>query len=240
MPRLLMVFLCLSLVFTCARAGDVTVRWQPPTANTDGSMPPDLGGYVVSCSTDPAIPAGNLKTVTLTDPALTSYVVTDLTPGTWYFTLRSVALTDPKVLSQRTNITSSVVAAEPPPCGPAPASESRPQTCPAPTIGNWTQTHGWTAAPAPTCWTPDAWLPTNAPAGICATPSLTTASTKAYEQVSATLPLALRGLTLTGLPCGPETLVRNGVRYCVVSRSAVDLVVWPSDLALTKLWVPTQ
>lgn len=237
----LVLFVLACLCAIPARAGDVRVTCTPPTANVDGSMPADLGGYILSWSTDPTIPAANLHTITLTDPALCRHVVAGLTPGPWYFVMRSIAASDPAVLSQRTAIVSTTVAADPPPCGPAPTNESRPQSCPAPTIGSFTQTRTWTSAPAPTCWVPDPWIPYVAPGGICASPMvpLVTGATTAYEVrgASGNLPLALVGLVPISLPCGPETLLRNGVKYCRVAKTAVDVVVWPADLAVTDLWV---
>lgn len=66
---------------------------------------------------------------------------------------------------------------------------------------------------------------------------LTTGATTVYEARSATMPLALIGLTAIGQPCGPETLIRNGVKYCGVPKSAIDAVVWPADLAGVIFWV---
>lgn len=67
-----------------------------------------------------------------------------------------------------TSITATVTA--PPPCPPAPANETRPQTCPAGTTGSWTQVRTYNSAPQPTCWVAGEWLPLTAPAGACVTP----------------------------------------------------------------------
>jgi hypothetical protein len=63
------------------------VTWSPPTTNTDGSPLTNLAGYKVYWGTQ----QGNYSSsVTLNNPGLTSYVVTNLTPGTWYFTVTSL------------------------------------------------------------------------------------------------------------------------------------------------------
>lgn len=66
--------------------------------------------------------------------------------------------------------------APPPPAPPPPpptctttqpAAQVRTQACPTGTTGSWTQTNVYVAAPAPTCWTPSAWLPATAPTSAC-------------------------------------------------------------------------
>ena len=62
--------------------GSATLTWQPPTANTDGSPLTNLSGYRIYWGTS----LGDYPNSTiLSNPGLTSYVVTNLTPGTWYF-----------------------------------------------------------------------------------------------------------------------------------------------------------
>lgn len=56
----------------------------------------------------------------------------------------------------------------PPACtAPRPAQETRTQTCPTGTTGSWSQVRSYDAAAYPTCWTPGAWTPAEAPAGSC-------------------------------------------------------------------------
>ena len=58
--------------------------------------------------------------------------------------------------------------ADPPTCTtPQPAQETRTQTCPTGTTGNWSQSRSYTAAAYPTCWTAGPWTPAEAPAGSC-------------------------------------------------------------------------
>ena len=62
--------------------GSATLSWQPPTSNTDGSLLTNLAGYVVRYGTAPD--ALNVQ-VRIENPGLVTYVVSDLTPATWYF-----------------------------------------------------------------------------------------------------------------------------------------------------------
>ena len=66
--------------------GVVTLDWQPPTENSDGSVLTNLAGYTVYYGTSP----DNLsKSVKVGNPGLTAYSVTGLTSGTWYFAVTS-------------------------------------------------------------------------------------------------------------------------------------------------------
>lgn len=76
-----------SVTVQAVATGSATVTWSPPTTNTDGSPLTNLAGYKVYWGTQ----QGNYSSsVTLNNPGLTSYVVTNLTPGTWYFTVTSL------------------------------------------------------------------------------------------------------------------------------------------------------
>ena len=65
----------------------VTLQWQPPTENTDGTPLTDLAGYRIYYGVDPADLSDLIK---LPNPGLTTYVVEELTPNTWYFAMTSV------------------------------------------------------------------------------------------------------------------------------------------------------
>lgn len=213
--------------------GSTTLSWTAPTQNTDGSVLTDLAGYRIRYGSS----AANLtQTVTLANPGLSTYTLTGLTAGTWYAGV--LAYNAAGVDGDLSIIVSKTLTA--PTCGPAPATETRSQVCPAPLVGNWSQTRGYLSIAAPACWQADAWLPTDPPAGVCASPALVTADTKAYEKRSATLPLALIGFVPAGIPCGPETIVVNAVKYCKVSKSIVDAVVWPADLTQTDFWARSK
>jgi hypothetical protein len=63
-----------------------TLSWQPPMENEDGSALMDLAGYRIKYGTR----ADALtQTITIPNPGLTRYVITDLPPGTYYFALQA-------------------------------------------------------------------------------------------------------------------------------------------------------
>jgi hypothetical protein len=238
MPRVALILFVLAPFFaTPSFAKIVQVTWPQPTQNTDGTAlaAKDITGNRIvwgTCSGSSITPVGQH----MLGPSTADSI--DLPAGTWCIVATAITA---KGESAPTNNASVTVVVEPV-CPSAPASETRQQVCPAPTIGSYTQTHGWTSVAAPACWTPDAWAPVTPPAGMCAT-ALVTADTKAYELRSATLPLAWVGLVRVGAPCGPETIVRNGVTYCRVTMWRPDgalqmaPVVWPQNASGTDYWV---
>lgn len=62
--------------------GSATLTWTPPTENTDGAPLTNLAGYYVHYGTSET---SLTQIIELTDPSVTSFVVSDLTPGTYYF-----------------------------------------------------------------------------------------------------------------------------------------------------------
>ena len=67
-------------------AGNAALDWTPPTENDDGSALTNLAGYKVHYGTS----REQLTQVdNLTNPGLTSYVVDNLSTGTWYFSVSS-------------------------------------------------------------------------------------------------------------------------------------------------------
>ena len=70
--------------------GTVTLDWTPPTENTDGTVLGDLGGYRVHYGTT----AGTMtQSVEVANAGLTSYVVSNLSPGTWFFGVSAYSTT---------------------------------------------------------------------------------------------------------------------------------------------------
>jgi len=67
--------------------GNVTISWTPPTENTNGTALTNLAGYHLYYGTSQS--SLNQK-VNITNAGLASYVVSNLTAGTWYFTLTAV------------------------------------------------------------------------------------------------------------------------------------------------------
>lgn len=64
-------------------SGSVTLTWQPPTQNADGSPLTDLSGYNLYVGTESN--TYNYMEIRLDNPGLTAYVVDNLEPGTYYF-----------------------------------------------------------------------------------------------------------------------------------------------------------
>ena len=67
-----------------ASTGSATLSWQPPTQRTDGSALTDLAGYRILYGN---APGSYSNRVTLSNPGLTSYVIDNLSQGTWYFVM---------------------------------------------------------------------------------------------------------------------------------------------------------
>ena len=84
--------------------GVATLSWVAPTENADGSVLSDLAGYRVYYGTSSA--ALNMV-VELSNPSLTTYMVTGLTAGTYYFALK--AYTSANVESDLSNIASKLI-----------------------------------------------------------------------------------------------------------------------------------
>ena len=62
--------------------GTATLTWTAVNTNTDGTALRDLGGYRISYGRSPSA-MGHV--VVVADPARTTYVVSHLSHGTWYF-----------------------------------------------------------------------------------------------------------------------------------------------------------
>ncbi len=66
--------------------GSATLNWTPPTQNTDGSVLSDLAGFKIYYGTS----LGNYPNqITINNPGVTTYVVDNLSPITWYFVATS-------------------------------------------------------------------------------------------------------------------------------------------------------
>ncbi len=63
--------------------GVVTVSWTPPVRNTDGSALTNLAGYRIHYGRQPGGPYAT--TINVSNPAVSTYVVENLTAGTYYF-----------------------------------------------------------------------------------------------------------------------------------------------------------
>jgi hypothetical protein len=75
-------------VTVTATSGTATLTWVPPTLNTDGSPVTTLTGYHIFYGTT----QGSLnQSIAVSGATTTSYVVTGLTTGTWYFAVAADA-----------------------------------------------------------------------------------------------------------------------------------------------------
>ncbi|HMN46601.1 MAG TPA: putative Ig domain-containing protein [Povalibacter sp.] len=72
---------------TAVSNGSATLSWTPPTRNTDGSSLTNLSGYRIYYGTSSS--AMN-QTVQVNNPSLSSYVVENLSPATYYFAVKAL------------------------------------------------------------------------------------------------------------------------------------------------------
>ena len=76
-----------SILVADAGSASVTLIWTPPTENTDGSPLLDLAGYRILYGTSP----GNYPlAIDVNNPGLSTYVIVDLLPDTYYFVMTAV------------------------------------------------------------------------------------------------------------------------------------------------------
>jgi Fibronectin type III domain len=65
-----------------ATTGSASLSWTTPTQNTNGTPLTDLAGYTIYYGTSPS---ELTQTIQLADPSATSYVINNLSAGTYYF-----------------------------------------------------------------------------------------------------------------------------------------------------------
>jgi hypothetical protein len=66
--------------------GTASLSWNPPTTNEDGTALSDLAGYKIYYG----ISLGNYPNViTINNPGITSYLVENLSPNTYYFVVKA-------------------------------------------------------------------------------------------------------------------------------------------------------
>jgi hypothetical protein len=73
---------------TAKTAGSVTIAWDPPTENTDGTALTDLAGFNIHYGTQSE---NYTNTIQITNPGVTRYVVENLPAGTYYFAVSAYA-----------------------------------------------------------------------------------------------------------------------------------------------------
>jgi len=93
-----------SITVEAVSLGSVTLSWDAPTTNTDGSALTDLAGYKLYWGTSP----GNYTNSVLIDnPGITTYVLENLAPGTYEFA--STALNASGSESQYSGVATKIV-----------------------------------------------------------------------------------------------------------------------------------
>jgi hypothetical protein len=93
-----------SIAVTDVAMGSATVSWTPPTQNSDGSALTNLSGFQISYGRSASDLA---QTVSLTNPSLSTYVIENLSSGTWYFAV--AAVNSQGVASTPSNVASKTI-----------------------------------------------------------------------------------------------------------------------------------
>ena len=75
-----------SITVNAAALGSVTLNWTPPTENEDGSPLTDLAGYRIYWG--PSVD-NYPNSVTINNPSISSYVIDNLSPGTYVFAAKA-------------------------------------------------------------------------------------------------------------------------------------------------------
>lgn len=76
-----------SIAVTQTATGAVSLSWLPPTQNADGTPLMDLAGYRIQYGRD----AEDLRqSVSIVNPSVNTYLVEQLSAGTWYFAVFAV------------------------------------------------------------------------------------------------------------------------------------------------------
>jgi Putative Ig domain len=85
-------------------SGSVTLDWAAPTVNTDGTPLINLAGYWLYYGTSAN---AMTKTVKIANPGILTYVLSNLSPGTWYFAV--TAYTSANVQSNQSGVASNTI-----------------------------------------------------------------------------------------------------------------------------------
>jgi hypothetical protein len=84
--------------------GGATLSWMPPTQNTDGTALTNLAGYRIAYGTSST---ALTSTIQVANPGLSSYTLSNLAPGTYYFAVR--AYTSSGNESSNSNVQTKIV-----------------------------------------------------------------------------------------------------------------------------------
>lgn len=85
-------------------SSSATLAWQAPTVNSDGTPLTNLAGYRIYYGTDVA---AMTHTAQVANPGIVTYVVSNLSPGTWYFSMKSY--TSANVESSLSSVASKII-----------------------------------------------------------------------------------------------------------------------------------
>lgn len=93
-----------SITVAQVASGSVTLNWSAPTRNRDGSALTDLSGFRILYGSS----AGALtQSVQIDNPTVSTYIVENLSSGTWYFSLRALSASGQSSIP--TNIVSRLI-----------------------------------------------------------------------------------------------------------------------------------
>ena len=115
-PRAVLATLALALmplhsIATPLDSSDtVTISWDAPSLNTDGSPLTDLAGFNVYYGSNPADLS---ERTSIANPGIAMYVIESLSPGTWYFAVSAYDASGNE--SALSDVVSCVLAAASPP-----------------------------------------------------------------------------------------------------------------------------
>lgn len=76
-----------AIAVTTVATGRATLSWTAPTENTDGSTLSNLAGYRIRYGTSAS---ALTQTIVIDNASVTTYVVENLSPATWYFAVTAV------------------------------------------------------------------------------------------------------------------------------------------------------
>ncbi len=94
-----------SINVTQISTGSATISWLPPSTNTNGTSLTNLAGYKIYYGTS----ATSLsQSAQIASPGITSYVIENLSPGTWYFSM--VSYNSANVQSSPSQVVSFVIS----------------------------------------------------------------------------------------------------------------------------------
>ncbi len=85
--------------------GSATLTWVAPVENTDDSILNDLSGYTIFYGTNSA---ALTETIPITNPSQTTYVINNLSAGTYYFSVAANA-SDGTTSSQSAIVTKTIM-----------------------------------------------------------------------------------------------------------------------------------